>query len=184
MVVAVALGCGFGDLGGIDRASRSGPKGRWPSVAGLAIWAGAVVWMALLSCWLSPRLRRWRWLRPELAARGAVALAAACRALAANLEGSPVSAVMSATTRAPTPWPVRRWLKRRPHAWMPHRAIPVSVLSLCSAVSLARPSIWRLGSRMRRMRQRAMPDLALLVSLVHQVFLSRKTPNVNNLRQF
>ena len=34
----------------------------------------------------------------------------------------------------------------------------------------------------RRRAGRASP--VLLVSLVHQVFLSRKTPNVNNLRQF
>ena len=32
--------------------------------------------------------------------------------------------------------------------------------------------------------RQAVPDLALLVSFVHQVFLSRKTPTVNNLRQF
>ena len=29
-----------------------------------------------------------------------------------------------------------------------------------------------------------MPDLALLLSIVHQDFLSREAPNVDNLRQF
>ena len=37
--------------------------------------------------------------------------------------------------------------------------------------------------RVAKHRQ-TMPDLALLLSLVQQVFLSRKTPTVNNLRKF
>jgi hypothetical protein len=32
--------------------------------------------------------------------------------------------------------------------------------------------------------RQAVPDLALLLSIVHQTSLSRETPDVNNLRQF
>ena len=52
--------------------------------------------------------------------------------------------------------------------------------------SAGRPSYWGRAVAYGRLRllKTAVPDLALLLSIVHQVFLSRETSTVNNLHQF
>ena len=70
-----------------------------------------------------------------------------------------------------------------------HRAHPVSTRQPRSTQRLAwvqhrAPAEPRDPQSLHETRGDSMPDLALLLSIVHQDFLSRKTLTVNNLRQF